>query len=355
MKKKSGWTLAELVIALIFIIVISVIGISIFNPKVEKSKIFIYAFLKNLTAANSAIITNKGDVVGNFEPDMANYDWYCMQLADTFTTSEFDCEYETDDTLNAKKVNITLPNGITIQGLTNPWRKPTCTGCDYSFKNILVDIDGEKGLNKLWSDRFPLRIFQGGDKSGQIQTINCEQQRMYGSDGTITDLTNDDGLSPYCYGGFNMEKGAVNKNFWQDGEIVTYDVYRPSSTSDEEGSAELVASALSLLDADCGAYGGDGTGFYTKKQCSYYGKRILPQCVTDNMCAQCVSTESTNIYDICPVRDLNDSSLGITNATTCVDAANEFNPQRASCFVVLHKPGMPMPIFLQGIVGQLDM
>ncbi len=352
MKKKSGWTLAELVIALIFIIVISVIGINVFNPNVQKSKIFIYAFLKNLTAANSAIITNKGDVIGTMEPDLIDYDWYCLQLADTLTTSEFNCEYEADDTLNAKKVNITLPNGITIQGLTNPWRKPNCTGCEFQFKNIMVDLDGEKGLNKLWSDRFPLRIYQGGDMSGQIQTINCEDQQMYASDGTIVDLTNDDGLSPYCYKGFNMDKGAENKNFWEDKEVVTYDVYRPNSQN-EEGSAELVASAQSILDADCGAYGGDG--FYTKKQCSYYSKRIFPQCATDSLCANCRSTETTNSYDICPIRDPDDSSLGITDTTTCMDAANEFNPKKSSCFIVLHRPGMPLPIFLQGIVGQLDM
>ena len=351
MKKKSGWTLAELVIALMFIIVISVIGISVYNPSVQKNKIFIYAFLKNLSAANSAIMTNKGDII-NPSYDATGYDWYCMQLADTLTTVEYDCEFEADDTLNAKKVNITLPNKITIQGLTNPWRQPVCQGCEYKFKNIVVDIDGEKGLNKLWSDRFPIRIYQGGDLSGEIQTINCENQQMYGTDGTILDMTIDDGASPYCYKGFNMEKGTVNKNFWEDKDIITYDVYRPNATN-EEGPAEMVASAQSLLDADCGAYGGEG--FFTKKQCARYSKRMYAQCTTDNMCAQCISTEGSNAFDICPVRDPSDSSLGITNQTTCVDAANEFNPNKLSCFKVLHKPGMPMPIFLQGIVGQLDM
>ena len=75
MNKKPAWTLAELVIALLFIITISVIGISVFNPNVQKSKIYIYAFLKNLTAANSAIITNKGDIIGN-NAEMYDYDWY---------------------------------------------------------------------------------------------------------------------------------------------------------------------------------------------------------------------------------------------------------------------------------------
>ena len=112
---------------------------------------------------------NKGDVVGNFEPDMANYDWYCMQLADTFTTSEFDCEYETDDTLNAKKINITLPNGITIQGLTNPWRKPTCTGCDYSFKNILVDIDK---IDKYFGYIVPVK------GEGHYKTVNLKYKNQ---------------------------------------------------------------------------------------------------------------------------------------------------------------------------------
>ena len=351
MNKKPAWTLAELVIALLFIITISVIGISVFNPNVQKSKIYIYAFLKNLTAANSAIITNKGDIIGN-NAEMPDYDWYCMQLADSLTTTYYDCEIEADDDTNAKKVNIILPNGVTIQGLTNPWKTPNCTGCDYQFKNILVDIDGEKGLNKLWSDRFPLRIYQGGDLSGQIQTINCDEQEVYQSDGTIVSLTVDDGFSPYCYKGFNMEKGAAGGNFWQDKEIVTYDVYK-QDTENEESSAKLVASAQSLLDADCGAYGGEG--YFTKKQCSDYSKRIFTLCATDDLCNKCVSTESNNSYDICPYRDPDDTTLGYTNETTCIDAVNEFNVKKDSCFMVLHKPGMPLPIFLQGIVSQLDM
>ncbi len=352
-RKSGGWTLAELVIALIFVIIISVIGINIFNPNVQKSKIYIYAFLKNLTAANSAIVTNKGDVINSDPSDEpAGYDWYCLQLADTFTVSEFDCEKAADDTLNAKKVNMVLPNGITIQGLTNPWRQPNCTDCNYKIKNILVDLDGESGLNTLWSDRFPLRIYQGSDLSGQIQTINCQNQQVYAQDGTIQNLTLDTGLSPYCNKGFNMEKGAVNKDFWQDKEIITYDVYRTNNES-ENGAAKLIASAQSILDADCGAYGGDG--FFTKKQCSSYSKKIFTQCVTESLCSTCVSNESTNSYDICPLKDPNDKTLGYTNATTCVDAFNEFNPDNSSCFIILHKPGMPMPIFLQGIVGQLDM
>ena len=68
-----------------------------------------------------------------------------------------------------------------------------------------------------------------------------------------------------------------------------------------------------------------------------------------------VSTESNNSYDICPYRDPNDTTLGYTNETTCIDAVNEFNVKKDSCFMVLHKPGMPLPIFLQGIVSQLDM
>ena len=352
MNKKSGWTLAELVIALIFIIVISVIGITIYRPDVQKSKIFIYAFLRNLGAANSAIVTNKGDVIGSLDAGLEDYDWYCLQLADTLSVSEFDCEINTDEVTNAKKVNITLPNGVIIQGLTNPWKTPVCVGCDFKFKNILVDIDGQKGLNKLWSDRFPLRIYQGGGMSGQIQTINCENQQIYGTDGEIINLTQDDGLSPYCNDGFNMEKNAVSKNFWNDKDVITYDVYRPN-TDNEEGAAELVASAQSILDADCGAYGGEG--FFTKKQCSYYSKRIFAKCSTDALCATCSSTDSTNSYDICPLRDPDDSTLGITDTTTCIDAANEFNPKKASCFISLHRTGIPMPIFLQGIVSQLDM
>ena len=57
-------------------------------------------------------------------------------------------------------------NGVTVKGVASEWVIPF-ENAEYQFKNIEIDIDGNKGMNRLWVDRFPMRVFKGsGQRTG---------------------------------------------------------------------------------------------------------------------------------------------------------------------------------------------
>ena len=101
-----------------------------------------------------------------------------MQFADNFALKgDANCSINASNT----DVNITLPNGMTYQGLTNEWKTPF-DGSSTQFKNVVVDIDGQKGKNKLWIDRFPMRIYREGDLVGVVALVDCSDDNYYNTD-----------------------------------------------------------------------------------------------------------------------------------------------------------------------------
>jgi len=348
MKKINAWTMVELVIALTILILLSTLCITVYKPNIQKAKIVIYATIKNLTQGNIAIMeANDNTLVEDNVVDGSNvYDWHCLRLADVFSLeNNADCKVDSEKKKNLK-VNLTFPTGVTVQGLTNDWLEPF-DGSEYKIKNIVVDIDGRSGVNKIGVDRFPLRLYDGSGFTGMIQVVNCKSDKdvVYNDDTKVT-LGGD--FRPYCKQGFEANGNASNVVFDLDNKIISYDIYRATS-SEEEATAELVASSLAPMDADCGAYGGEG--FYHKKQCEDSSNkingdylRIRTKCATSTNCAEC--------GNICP-RNKDDNSN--TDESSCTTMAASLNPEDLPCFTLLHKPSGGTTFLLETLIGQFDM
>ncbi|MBQ8476657.1 hypothetical protein IJ531_06315, partial [bacterium] len=263
---------------------------------------------------------------------------YCAQMADIYSLDKA-AECAANSTKDV--VNISFPNGTTIQGLASEWKKPFAEAT-YMFKNIVVDIDGPKGLNKIWADRYPLRIYAGIGKGaeGTIMPINCGNDVVYKEDTDTLITMPSDAQSPYCAEGFAANGTKVTKNYALDDEIITYDVYKPGGT-EENSKAIMVASAVSPMMADCMAYG-SSMGFYSVKECDAAKIQIKRECATQTNCATCTSNTCPN----------NEDDTGKTTPSTCADMlGGEIVP---SCMTIMHKPNSGASFVIQSLIGDID-
>ncbi len=343
--KKSAWTLVELVLAMMVIILISGFLISVVKPNTQKAKIYVYATMKNLTKGNIAVIEKYENTETETPKDLtyqdpnSDNDTYCLEMADVFSLSG---SPNCSKNASISDVNLTFPNGVTVQGLASPWKRPYATSPFY-FKNIIIDIDGEKGLNKIWVDRFPLRIYQGAKYDGTLQPINCADDSIYDDDNKKIVLTDDLGKSPYCKQKFNASGASVAKNFLLDDNVITYDIYSAPTTGIQT-KATFVASAQSPAMADCMAYGGNG--YLNKTECAALGLKIHSRCAARITCEGCASVSPS----ICPLGADNSTQ---TSEDGCMElaTANQFEDNDIRCFTLQHKPNGGMSFFVEGLIG----
>ncbi|MBR2068876.1 MAG: hypothetical protein IJ877_03855 [Candidatus Gastranaerophilales bacterium] len=337
--KKYAWTLAEMVIALTIVIILSGICVGVYKPNTNKGRIYVYSAMRNLIRAHSVLIEKKGSI--NTQDMLGEDDWYCAQMADVFS---LDSAAECSRSLANDAVNISFPNGVTIQGMATPWKKPYSTAT-YVFKNIVVDIDGPKGLNRIWADRFPLRVFAGVGKGaeGMVMPINCGNDVVYNYDTKALVSVPNDAKSPYCKHGFKADGAAVAKDYTLDDEIITYDVYKAAS-SQPGSKAVMLASSISPKEADCKAYG-SSMGFFSVAECDSAKIQILRDCATITNCETCTTANT------CPNK-LDDS--GKTDPAGCKDMLDTINPDSISCFAILHKPNSGASFVIQSLVGDID-
>ena len=346
MNKKNAWTLVELFMAMGVIILLSTILATTYRPNVQKAKLYIYASMANITKGTIAVKEKYAkDETGSKDlsyqnPDSTD-DTFCIEMADVFTLNKTP-ECAIDSTIST--VNLSFPNKVTVQGLATPWKKPYPTA-DYSFKNIVIDIDGEEGLNKVWVDRFPLRLFQGSKYEGVLQVVNCADDSIYDDEGNKITLSDDTGKSPYCKQKFNASGAIVAKEFLKDDKIINYDIYKAPATG-ENIKATMVASARSPLEADCGAYG--GKGLYNRKLCAQYGFKLKRECASQTACEGCGTSPS-----VCPA---NENGTGIISESDCntLATANRQNDSDINCFTLQHKPGGGMSMLVETMVGEIN-
>ncbi len=350
--KKTAWTMAELTIAMIVIIVISAISLTVFKPNMQKAAIYMYAIIKNLEKANNAI----SEKYGEFYPNDAKSrddnnavadDWYCVNLADMLSLTQV---------ANCKKsatngdVNFRFANGITIQGVASSWKRPYPTS-SYYIKNIVVDIDGEKGFNKIGIDRFPLRIYNGGAYDGTIKPINCANDIVYDDEYKIVTLSDSTGKSPFCKQKFDSSGASANNNFLTNNEVISYDIYRPDN-AEEETTASIVVWSASPMEADCGAYGGNG--FYIREHCNTFGQTINAKCAKEETCSSCTSTNPA--YNVCPSKNTDGSAIAAGSRTEagCKTLAATTNPNDVACFTLLHRPSQGLGAIAGGLLEEVD-
>lgn len=318
MKIKKAWTLAELVICITVLLMLAGVGASIIKPNNNKANLFVYAAIKNLSAANSALIKSYGDTYSvtekNADASACLDEAYCARATDLFTTTgSTNCAAklssgECVSDVSTTTANMVLPNGVEYFGLANNWQEGTnASGGTYKFKDILVDIDGySKGMNKIWIDRYPLRVYSREGKD-TLRAVNCS-----GSG------SNDGKKSDYC--------SSSTKDYRKDGNVIKYEIYRataPSTTGVVK--AVLISSGLSELEANCKANTwGD---MYPLSDCAGY--TVLPKCMNTGI-------------------SCDDGTTNICNST------NE-NAENLPCFVLLQKPATGAGILLDNFLQEVDM
>lgn len=351
--KKSAWTLAELTIAIIVLIILCRASMTISkNININKSKIFIYSAIRNLTMGNIAIMEMPANNE-SFYPDSAGVadndstvtnDWYCIYLADSFSLS---ANPNCSKTAANTAVNLRFPNGITFQGIASPWQ----TAYDgLYYKNIVIDADGEDGMNKVGVDRFPVRVFRGStfkgtSVDGMVIPVECGNDVIYDQNGSAIALS-----TPYCTHGFTMTKGSANNKIASDDSVITQNIYRVTDGKNST-KATIIAGSLSTIAADCKAYA--GKGFYSEAHCKAYGITLLERCAHASTCEDCAT------YGICPNGGSEDAcnTLAESNKLDVPDADNPSVTEKTGfqCFTLINKPTAGMGMFGSAVLGDIDM
>ena len=214
MKKKYAWTLAEMVIAITVLIVLAGIASTVMKASVQKAKFFVYATFRNIEQANVYLMEKNDDELE--QPNKNGKDWYCSNLADIFSLKgDANCKAPASGN-DTTTVNMTLANGVALYGLANPWRV-AYDNADFKIKDILMDINGSKGPNKIWIDRFHFRVFTGDIYTGLVRFVNCADDSMYDEDGVKHPIKT---KHLFCASGDNT-------NYTLDDTIITYDISKP--------------------------------------------------------------------------------------------------------------------------------
>ena len=371
---KKAWTMAELAVAMVIVIILSYASLtSIKLTSNNQGKILMYATIKNLMYANGSISDKYGEFYpeSQYKADVAagsfSGNWYCNEMKEMLsTTNTPDC--------NSASTTFNLPNGVKVYGLAGNWQYPytyknsNTTACstgasgfcsaaaDFYYRNIMVDVNGDSAPNEVGIDRFLLRIYRGftplgTDISGQIYPRCGTYDYTIDPTGATKNMTtNAHSSATACVSG---------QNFIDDNEIISYNIYRPDNTltsgvNGKEVTASILAGKLSLIKADCMAYGGNG--IFNKYQCSQAGYYLHPECAHYDLCEDCSGQlfgKSTLAYNVCPTGYRSVANCK-TKATANNPTASAHTPNQA-CFVMLNRPTGGMGFFAGAVMGEFDM
>lgn len=197
--RRFGWTLAELMVAMMALAILAGLTVKIINidKAGKKASPFVYAGMENLRQGNVRLM---GDLLISSLPANAPEpvpsgpkpkDPYCLGIANLFSTiSEINCNttacsggadsvcYADDD-----KFNFQVRNQITYFGLNSKWRTGATAGIDgpspgtsLEYKPVTICINGAKNLtNEIeGKDCFKLYAFKDGSV---IPTGNCKNRQ----------------------------------------------------------------------------------------------------------------------------------------------------------------------------------
>lgn len=336
--KKTAWTMTEMVIAIVVLAMLSGICASLFKPNIQKARMFIYSAMRDINGANEGILEKYGTLNQQDLSEDSTDDYYCVHVADLLNLSTAaNCAKNAA----ADAVNIRYSNGVTIQGLASAWQNPY-PDSPFQFKNFVVDINGSSGPNKVWVDRFPLRVIGGPGYAteGSVVVVNCGSEVVYNDvqatpdDVAVASTAN----NPYCKDGWSASGTANTTDFTNDNQIISYDVLRASTESDEEVKAITLMSGVSQKLADCSAFGGT-EGLNSAGVCNTASMRLLKECANQSTCLKCLTNS-------CPA--------GSSNASGCKTIAATSNPENLYCFIKLHKPSIGAHFIFQAILGNMD-
>ena len=340
--KKSAWTLAELTVVMVAVLILTAATMTITkNININKTRIYMYSAMRNITMGNISVTEENDEfyptIASSYDADSTKTDdWYCLHFADAFALKGSpNCTKTTDGSMN---VNLVYSNGISFRGLASPWKNAYG---DLFYKDILVDIDEDNGVNKVGMDRFPLRVFRGTNAqdenmSGFVYPVDCKggNDYLYDADGNKITLSHS-----YC--------ASSNSNIASNEEIISYGVYRVTNPN-QSTKATILAASKSALEADCVAYG--SKGFYGGKICSEKGFVIDDRCAHEDLCEDCET------YGIC-AGGSKDACLALAESNK-LNVPNEDNPAVTEktafrCFTLMTKPTGGMGLITGSLIGDL--
>lgn len=218
-----------------FILIISLVWFAfyfffvVYNPK-EK------AFIKgtkmayrNIEEAANEYFKEHGALYGQKD---ASVDEFCNVLVQKFGKVGGNCRIAPDSF--AKENFVFKGSNVTIYGMErrpfDVWGTPS--------KDILIDVNGQKGENMLGVDRAIVRIHSTGRMGGLLAPVSCDEGDLRDYDVTY---------SPMCPKGVKHSFLTTNKPFG-------FDVIQIGGN---KGKSRKIASNINFMRADCIAFGGE--------------------------------------------------------------------------------------------------
>ncbi len=301
-KLKYAWTMAELVVTILIIAVIMILSVQTIKPKLLKTTPYIYAAVKNLgDAAKYVLADNSVSRLpdGPVDIPVADSNQTCVEMAEAMSLiGDYNC-VRTFDAAPADgegavgNPNFQVANLISYSGLQKDFT-PTYRGSASSaapcmtvaagMKDIMIDIDGDSGKNKIGEDQFPAKLLDTGEVIP----------------GTCSDIA--PGATPSECGATAFENPTFTKHpdcdsdttvYINEKEPFAYTVYKSRPVTDEEIASgnyrtdDRITEVLriddeskieiSFAEADCLARG----NVLTRTQCAYLGYEPADECLED--------------------------------------------------------------------------
>ena len=330
---KKGWTLAELTVIVIIILILTKASMSVVkNININKARIYTYITMKNLTMGNIAIREKYTDFYPKtaLEHDSVEAtDWYCLNLADIFAK---DGSTNCNKNLPAQTDNFILANGVSIKGVSSNWIQAYD---NLYYKDLLIDIDNTNGINKLGIDRFPLRVFKGSNANGDstdgiVLPVDCQNGKdiLYNKDGDLITL-----YHSYCTG---------TSNIASSNELISYGAFKVTD-GNKPKTASIIFAGKSAIEIDCLTSG--GKGFYNYQICANKGYYLHEKCAHESTCADCEENGT------CPNggTESNCNILAENNKVTLQDGSKK----GYKCFSMISKPMDGMGLIGGAVMGEI--
>lgn len=300
----NGWTMAELVVAMLVLAILMALSIQTLRPKKLKTLPFAYAAVRNLNDAAKYVLAEK--LVSNL-PDgpvsypLANSNETCVSMAEAMSLiGDYNCVKTTVSAPasgkgNAGKPNFTAANLISYSGLekdfTATYRGAAtssgkCATAEVGMKDVMIDIDGDEGDNQVGKDQFPIKLLQTGEVvPGTCSNIAPAATPSECSGETFSNPTFT--KHPSC--------GSNTTMFINQKEPFAYTVYKSRLATDDEVASgayqandriteplvvgDVTKAEISFAEADCISR----NNVLTRTQCEKLGYQIASECIDEGV------------------------------------------------------------------------
>lgn len=297
-----GWTMAELVVAMLVLAILMTLSIQTIKPKKIRVLPFAYASVKNLGDAAKFVLND--NLVKNLPDDVvdvpeANSNTTCVQMAETlsllgnYTCVKTAATKPANGKGNTGKPNFQTSNMISYSGLEKDFASTfrgtatnvgQCATVAVGMKDIMIDIDGDDGDNKVGKDQYPLKLLQTGEViPGTCSNIAPAATPSACAGETFSNPTFT--KHPSC--GSDTTK-YINENY-----PFAYTVYRARPVTEAEVDSgeyraddriteilridDVSKAEISFAEADCLAR----NNVLTRTQCEALGYEPSPLCTDD--------------------------------------------------------------------------